>query len=541
MLIDLKEMLENGFRAGNAHITTPKSISTAATVTTQIIAQVASHIYGGNTINRIDEVLAPYVAISYEKHLAIAEKYNIQDPTTYAWERTEKETYDACQTMAYQISSLQTSNGQTPFTTFGFGLGTSKESRLIQKSILEVSIKGIGEEGDTAIFPKLVFVIKDGLNLKPQDPNYDIKLLALECTSKRMYPDIINYEKIVEITGSFKFPMGCRSFLNQWENEAGEEIHEGRNNLGVVSLNLPRIALQSKNLKEFYKKLDKKLALCKKALYTRIERFKFVKAKVAPILYVEGACGVRLDPEDFVIDIFKNGRASISLGYIGLNETVNALFPDDDLDVYDSAQKRDETHCILAHMNAVVQEWKKESGWGFSLYSTPSENLCDRFCRIDTKEFGIVKGVTDKGYYTNSFHLSVEKCVTPFQKMDFEKDYPIAASGGFISYAEYPDMKHNLKALEMCWDYSYDKLPYLGTNLPVDSCHNCNYDGEFTATAKGFSCPQCGNNDPTKMNVIRRICGYLGQPQNRPLVEGKQNEVILRFKHFGSNEIEGDA
>lgn len=537
-LIDLDGMLKRGFKVGNAIIDTPKSIQTAATVTTQIIAQVASHIYGGNTINRIDEVLAPYVALTYNKHLAIGNKW-ITDSVAaeaYATERTEKDCYDACQTLEYQISSLSTSNGQTPFCTFGFGLGTSKEARLIQKCILQVRIDGLGKNKKTAIFPKLVFGIKEGTNRLSQDPNYDIKQLALECSAKRMYPDILNYDQIVKVTGSYKAPMGCRSFLGLYE-EDGVEVHEGRNNLGVVSINLPRIALQSKSIAEFYKNLDKKLLLCKKALLGRIQRLETVKAKVAPILYVEGAFGVCLDPEDYVIDIFKNGRASISLGYIGLHETVIALHGQE-THIFDSKEKQDEALKITQVLRAATDSWKDETGYGFSLYSTPSENLCDRFCRLDTKEFGIVPGVTDKGYYTNSFHLDVAHKVTPFEKIDFECSYPEFANGGFISYTEYPDMKNNLKGLESVWDYSYNKLPYLGTNLPVDKCYCCGFDGEFSASAKGFECPECGNHDSTKMEVIRRVCGYLSESNSRPLNEGKQAEVMLRVKHLNNPTLD---
>ncbi|OXX25550.1 anaerobic ribonucleoside-triphosphate reductase, partial [Vibrio sp. V06_P1A73T115] len=252
MLIDLKGMLTHGFKMGNAEIDTPKSISTATAVTAQIIAQVASHIYGGTTINRIDEVLEPYVTASYDKHLEIAKEWDIHHPEAFAMSRTEKECYDAFQSLEYEVNTLHTANGQTPFVTFGFGLGTSWASKLIQQSILKNRIAGLGKNRKTAVFPKLVFAIKDGLNHKAEDPNYDIKQLALECATKRMYPDILNYDKVVEVTGSFKTPMGCRSFLNTYE-EGGELIHEGRNNLGVVSLNLPRIALKAgRNIEQFY-------------------------------------------------------------------------------------------------------------------------------------------------------------------------------------------------------------------------------------------------------------------------------------------------
>ncbi|WP_114764766.1 anaerobic ribonucleoside-triphosphate reductase [Vibrio rhodolitus] len=531
MLIDLKGMLTHGFKMGNAEIDTPKSISTATAVTAQIIAQVASHIYGGTTINRIDEVLEPYVQASYEKHLSIAKEWDIHNPEAFAISRTEKECYDAFQSLEYEVNTLHTANGQTPFVTFGFGLGTSWASRLIQQSILKNRIAGLGKNRKTAVFPKLVFAIKDGLNHKEQDPNYDIKKLALECASKRMYPDILNYDKVVEVTGSFKTPMGCRSFLNTYE-ENGELIHEGRNNLGVVSLNLPRIAIRANGSEEeFFKILDEKLVVARRALETRISRLENVKARVAPILYMEGACGVRLKADDSIADIFKNGRASISLGYIGIHEMVNALYGTSE-HVYDNDDLREKALNIVKYLKKHVEQWNEETGYGFSLYGTPSENLCSRFCRIDTKEFGVIEGVTDKGYYTNSFHLDVEKKVNPYDKIDFEMPYPHISSGGFICYGEFPNMQRNVEALENVWDYSYTRVPYYGTNTPIDECYECGYTGEFDCTSKGFTCPSCGNHDSSKVSVTRRVCGYLGSPDARPFNFGKQEEVKRRVKHL---------
>ncbi|HAS63444.1 MAG TPA: anaerobic ribonucleoside-triphosphate reductase, partial [Vibrio sp.] len=472
MLIDLKGMLTHGFKMGNAEIDTPKSISTATAVTAQIIAQVASHIYGGTTINRIDEVLEPYVQSSYEKHLQIAQEWDIHNPEAFAVARTEKECYDAFQSLEYEVNTLHTANGQTPFVTFGFGLGTSWASRLIQQSILKNRIAGLGKNSKTAVFPKLVFAIKDGLNHKEQDPSYDIKKLALECASKRMYPDILNYDKVVEVTGSFKTPMGCRSFLNTYE-ENGELIHEGRNNIGVVSLNLPRIAIKAKGDEQaFFNILDEKLLVARRALETRISRLENVKARVAPILYMEGACGVRLKADDSIADIFKNGRASISLGYIGIHEMVNALYGTGE-HVYDAEELREKALNIVKYLKKHVDQWTEDTGYGFSLYGTPSENLCSRFCRIDAKEFGVLEGVTDKGYYTNSFHLDVEKKVNPYDKIDFEMPYPHVSSGGFICYGEFPNMQRNVEALENVWDYSYTRVPYYGTNTPIDECYEC--------------------------------------------------------------------
>jgi len=535
MLIDLKGMLDGGFKMGNAEIETPKSIATATAVTAQIIAQVASHIYGGNTINGIDTILEKYVTLSYNKHLAVAKEWNIPKPLEYAQNRTEKECYDAFQALEYEVNTLHTANGQTPFVTFGFGLGTSWQARLIQQSILKIRLKGLGKNHKTAVFPKLVFALKDGVNLKASDPNYDIKQLALECAGKRMYPDILNYERVVEVTGSFKTPMGCRSFLSKYEQN-GQEFHDGRNNLGVVTLNLPRIAIEAQGVEaKFWQILDARLEIAKKALLTRIARLEGVKANIAPILYMEGACGVRLKADENISEIFKNGRASISLGFIGVHEMINALY---DKHVFDHQELQQKAVEVIEYLAKTTQKWKSETGYGFSLYSTPSESLCDRFCRLDIKQFGELENVTDKGYYTNSFHLDVEKKVNPYEKITFEKLYPKLASGGFICYSEYPNLQHNLKALEDVWDYSYKYIPYYGTNTPIDECYECGFSGEFECTSKGFTCPNCGNREPSKVSVIRRVCGYLGNPDARPFNKGKQEEVKRRVKHLNNGQLE---
>jgi anaerobic ribonucleoside-triphosphate reductase len=531
-LIDFTTMLSRGFRIGNADVDPPRSIQTATAQISQIIANVSSSQYGGCSGNRIDEVLAPYAEKNLEKHLVDARKW-IADESQhqrYAEEKTLKDIYDAMQSLEYEINTLFTSNGQTPFTSLGFGLGTSWFEREIQKAILQIRIEGLGSEKRTAIFPKLIFTVKRGLNLEPTDPNYDIKQLALECSTKRMYPDILNYDKIVELTGSFKVPMGCRSFLQGWTDENGNDVSEGRMNLGVVTLNLPRIALEAAGDKDkFWSILAERVGIARDALLFRIERCKEATPENAPILYVYGAFGQELSAGQPVDILFRNKRATVSLGYIGLYEVAAAFFGG----AWESnPEAKDFTVDILRTLHDRTQEWSTEYGYQFSVYSTPSESLTDRFCRLDTAKFGSVPNITDKDYYTNSFHYDVRKNPTPFEKLDFEKVYPAFASGGFIHYCEYPILQQNPKALEAVWDYSYDRIGYLGTNTPIDRCYACGFSGDFDATERGFECPECGNADPMTCDVVKRTCGYLGNPQARPMVHGRHMEITSRVKHM---------
>ena len=531
-LIDFKGMLNNGFKIGNADVESPKSIQTATAQISQIIANVASSQYGGCSADRIDELLAPFAERNYEKHLADAQEWieGEERQKAFAQKKTKKDIFDAMQSLEYEINTLFTSNGQTPFTSLGFGLGTNWFEREIQRAILQIRINGLGIEKRTAIFPKLIFTIKRGVNAQPTDPNYDIKQLALECATKRMYPDVLNYDKIVELTGSFKVPMGCRSFLQGWKDEQGEEVNVGRMNLGVVTLNLPRIALEAQGSQEkFWQILNERLAIVKDALVYRVERVKEAKPANAPILYMYGAFGKRLATQDAVDELFKNKRATVSLGYIGLYEVASAFYGGA---WEDNQEAKNFTLDILKELKKNADNWGNEYGYHFSVYSTPSESLTDRFCRLDTEKFGIVENITDKEYYTNSFHYDVRKNPTPFEKLDFEKDYPKYCSGGFIHYCEYPMLQQNPKALEAVWDYAYDKVGYLGTNTPIDHCYACGFEGDFHPTERGFECPECGNHDPKTCDVVKRTCGYLGNPQARPMVHGRHNEISSRVKHL---------
>ena len=574
------DMLANGFTLGNAPMASPKSIAIAATQITQIMKDVASSQYGGQTANRADEHLAAYAKKDYEKFLEEAREtipdgmpvefarrqvenakanepaklhFGSREPLPMdtpfhtdvdeleqereilAKVRTRKSIYDAMQTMEYQINSNRVSNGQTPFVTVGFGLGTDWFAREVQRAILLNRIRGLGKDHHTAIFPKLVFTVRHGVNADPGDPNYDLKQLALECATKRMYPDVVFYENIVKITGSFKAPMGCRSFLQGWTNpETGKDEEDGRMNLGVVSVNVPRIAIESHGSKErFWKLFNERMEVAHQALQFRIMRCKQATPVNAPTLFRFGAFG-RLGASGNVDTLFKNERATVSLGYIGLAEATAVFYGKDWIRDHGwDPQGKEFALSIVKRMSELCKQWSKAEGYHYSVYSTPAESLTDRFNRMDREKFGRIEGVTDHDFYTNSFHYPVWLQPTPMEKLNYEKDFPYFASGGFINYCEYPCLQDNPKALEAVWDYAYNiGIGYLGTNTPIDHCFVCGFQGDFEPTDEGFKCPECGNCDPDKCNVTKRTCGYLGNPVQRPMVHGRHEEISHRVKHM---------
>ena len=577
------DMLAHGFALGNAMMDSPKSIGTAATQITQIIKDIAGCQYGGQTVNRADEMLERYARLDYDKaledaHAVIPDDMDVQVAReiveslkrnerkvlhftddrpdipesedapfhhngdelddireVYAKLRTRKAIYDAMQTMEYQINSNRVSNGQTPFVTIGFGLGTDWFSREIQRAILLNRIRGLGKEHHTAIFPKLVFTIKHGVNADPGDPNYDLKQLALESATKRMYPDVVFYENIVKITGSFKAPMGCRSFLQAWTDpETGEDVEDGRMNLGVVTVNVPRIAIESHGDKDrFWKLFNERMEIAHQALQFRIMRCKQATPVNAPTLFRFGAFG-RLGANDNVDQLFKNERATVSLGYIGLYEATAVFYGKNWMRDHGwDPEGKDFALSIVKRMNELCKQWSTAEGYHYSVYSTPAESLTDRFNRMDREKYGEIEGVTDHDFYTNSFHYPVWLQPTPMEKLTFEKDFPYYASGGFINYCEYPCLQDNPKALEAVWDYAYNiGIGYLGTNTPIDHCFVCGFQGDFEPTDEGFKCPECGNSDPDKCNVTKRTCGYLGNPVQRPMVHGRHEEIAHRVKHM---------
>ncbi|QXN60139.1 hypothetical protein KUA24_72 [Vibrio phage HNL01] len=521
-LINLKDMLSKGFSMNNVKISKPRGIHTAMTLASQIVMAVGSSQYGGISFNRIDEVMAEYVQSSYDKLLLLAEEYDIKDKEDFATNRVRKEVYDACQTFEYQVNSMTCTSGQTPFLTINFGLGACWASRLMQEMLLKVREEGIGEDKVTAIFPKMIFTLKRGLNLEEGSPNYDIKQMALRCSSKRLYPDILNYDKVVEVTGSFKASMGCRSFLSPWYNEDGELQHDGRCNIGVTTLNLPLIALESVFEEDFFTNLANALRIAKDSCMFRIEKLRKVQAKSAPILYTQGGL-MRLDPEEYVLPHLLARGSSISIGYIGLNETVNAMFPYES-HILDSKVKNDFAIKVLKYINDKVQQYKDETGIWFSTYGTPSESQCKRMRDKAFDKFGEVAGVTDKEYFTNSFHLEAGKQTDVYSRMDFESQFVPFSSGGFIGYGELPDLRNNLEALENIWDFSYDVMPYYAINTPADQCFDCGFEGILESTSRGFRCPSCKTTEPSKLYAIRRVSGYLGQPSSRPFNSGKTAE-----------------
>ena len=390
-LIDFDCMLNHGFKIGNAFVEVPNSIRVATSQVAQIITSVASSQYGGCSFDRCDEVLAPFAEKDYKKHLEEGREFIDEEDKVkaFAKKRTQKDIYDAMQSLEYEINTMFSSQGQTPFTTLGFGLGTNWIEREIQKDILQVRIEGLGREHRTAIFPKLVFSLKKGLNLHPGDPNYDIKKLALECATKRMYPDVLNYDKIIDITGSFKAPMGCRSFLQGWKDEQGLEVNSGRMNLGVVTLNLPRIAMESQgDMDRFWEIFNDRLELGRQACEYKAKKVTEAKPVNAPTLYEYGAFGQGVGDDGDVNDFFKNGRATVSLGYIGLYEVGTVFYgPDWEKDPEAKAFSEDMVRRNSAGGLSYGWNWLDQGVGIDGIYDLASGSRVSRFADL-SKEVG---------------------------------------------------------------------------------------------------------------------------------------------------------
>lgn len=738
MLVDLPFILSReDFPIGNTRVNRVRSVETATDLIPQIAAQVSVGQYGGQTYSKLDEVLEPYVMYTYRRELARA----LENATRVAaemgvagvepldksvallvasgerdrvaagvgekiWDmsvaeakkRTESIVYDSMEGVEYALNTVQ-GNGQTPFVTISFGLSTSWAGRVVQKAILKVRINGYGAQSKTPVFPKLVYMLKEGVNMRAGDPNYDVKRLALYCASKRIYPDFQSVDNTVRDLGFNPTSMGCfagdhtvrvrmggdggyatwtgeklwewaasqygaqkqpngvdeyvdvpsgdldvadshtgaerdarvlrlvknysnvwvrvkvvpetesnmserkivltltddhplpvqgkgrlyagslmpgdrltsasgetlrvtsvtgcahdgpsydlttdtdyfdlngvvshncRSFLSYYENpETGEPVEYGRFNVGVVTLNLPRIAMQTENTGEFMRLLDARAGIVREALDWRFDQVREATASQSPIHYVTGAAGVAMSPSDKVGDLVEGGYATASMGYIGVYEATARFYGGD---WYGNREAVEFSVNIVRRLDELARSWKAESGRGYGVYGTPSESLCDRFARLDTRLFGEVENITSKGYYQNSFHVDVRKNMSPFEKWRVEAQYLPYTTGGAIDYVETETLLKNPDALESIVDAAVAAgVRYFGVNQPVSQCFECDYSGEFAADVRGFYCPDCGERDEEKISVVRRVCGYLGSFADRPVVEGKRKEIVARVKHL---------
>lgn len=749
MLVDLPFILSReDFPIGNTRVNRVRSVETATDLIPQIAAQVSVGQYGGQTYSKLDEVLEPYVMYTYRRELARA----LENSTRVAaemgvagvepldksvallvasgerdrmavgvnqklWDmsvaeakkRTESIVYDSMEGVEYALNTVQ-GNGQTPFVTISFGLSTSWAGRVVQKAILKVRINGYGAQSKTPVFPKLVYMLKEGVNMRAGDPNYDVKRLALYCASKRIYPDFQSVDNTVRDLGFNPTSMGCfagdhivrvkrdgeqgyrvvtgeelwswaegkygarkqpngvdeyidvpagavqvadshdgtekgarvlrlvknysnvwvrvkvvpetesnmserkivltltddhplpvqgkgrlyagslvpgdrltsasgetlrvtsvtgcahdgpsydlttdtdyfdlngvvshncRSFLSYYENpETGEPVEYGRFNVGVVTLNLPRIAMQTESTSDFMRLLDARAGIVREALDWRFDQVREATASQSPIHYVTGAAGVAMSPSDKVGDLVEGGYATASMGYIGVYEAVARFYGGD---WYSNREAVEFSVNIVRRLDELARAWKAESGRGYGVYGTPSESLCDRFARLDTRLFGEVENITSKGYYQNSFHVDVRKNMSPFEKWRVEAQYLPYTTGGAIDYVETETLLKNPDALESIVDAAVAAgVRYFGVNQPVSRCFECDYSGEFAADVRGFYCPECGERDEEKISVVRRVCGYLGSFADRPVVEGKRKEIVARVKHLRAGDaavVEGD-
>ena len=742
MLVDLPFILSReDFPIGNTRVNRVRSVETATDLIPQIAAQVSVGQYGGQTYSKLDEVLEPYVMYTYRRELARA----LENATRVAAEmgvagvepldksvallvasgerdrvaagvgekiwgmsvseakkRTESIVYDSMEGVEYALNTVQ-GNGQTPFVTVSFGLSTSWAGRVVQKAILKVRINGYGAQSKTPVFPKLVYMLKEGVNMRAGDPNYDVKRLALYCASKRIYPDFQSVDNTVRDLGFNPTSMGCfagdhtvrarmvgdgdyetltgeklwewaasqygaqkqpngvdeyvdvpsgdldvadshtgaeqgarvlrlvknysnvwvrvkvvpetesnmserkivltltddhplpvqgkgrlyagslvpgdrltsasgetlrvtsvtgcahdgpsydlttdtdyfdlngvvshncRSFLSYYENpETGEPVEYGRFNVGVVTLNLPRIAMQTENTSDFMRLLDARAGIVREALDWRFDQVREATASQSPIHYVTGAAGVAMSPSDKVGDLVEGGYATASMGYIGVYEAVARFYGGD---WYGNREAVEFSVNIVRRLDELARSWKAESGRGYGVYGTPSESLCDRFARLDTRLFGEVENITSKGYYQNSFHVDVRKNMSPFEKWRVEAQYLPYTTGGAIDYVETETLLKNPDALESIVDAAVAAgVRYFGVNQPVSQCFECDYSGEFAADVRGFYCPDCGERDEEKISVVRRVCGYLGSFADRPVVEGKRKEIVARVKHLRAGD-----
>ena len=535
-LINIADMLDNGTVMNGKMIESPKSFQVACTVTTQIIAAVASNQYGGQSVDL--KHLGKYLRKSYNKFKAeIEKKYKgklsndiIED---LVQDRLKAELKAGVQTIQYQINTLMTTNGQSPFVTLFLHLEDGdpyiKENAMIIEEVLRQRYQGIKNEAGiyvTPAFPKLVYVLDECNCLKGGEYDYLTKL-AVKCSAKRMYPDYISAKKMKEnYEGNVFSPMGCRSFLSPWKDENGNYKFEGRFNQGVVSINLPQVAIVADGDEDkFWKLLDERLELCKEALMCRHYALLGTHSDISPIHWQYGAIA-RLAKGEKIDKLLYGGYSTISLGYIGIYEMTKVMKGAS----HTTPEGHDFAIRVMKHLRETVNKWKEETNIGFALYGTPAESLCYKFARIDKEKFGTIKDVTDKGYYTNSYHVDVREKIDAFEKLGFESEFQKVSSGGAISYIEIPNMQKNIDALETAVKFIYDNIQYAEFNTKSDYCHECGFDGEIVLNKDNeWECPNCGNKDHSKMTVVRRTCGYLGENFWNA---GKTKEIKQRVMHL---------
>lgn len=542
-LVNLEDMLQNGTVISGTMIEKPKSFSTACNIATQIIAQVASNQYGGQSISITH--LAPFVEVSRQKiRKAVEEEFAGVDVTREHIEeviakRLNEEIKRGVQTIQYQIVTLLTTNGQAPFVTIFMYLNEArseqekKDIALITEEILRQRIQGVKNEKGvwiTPAFPKLIYVLEPD-NIDPGTPYYYLTELAAKCTARRMVPDYISEKIMLELKqGNCYTCMGCRSFLTPYKNEKGQYQFYGRFNQGVVTINLVDIALSSKgDFNSFWKIFDERLDLCYRALMCRHNRLKGTKSDVAPILWQYGALA-RLKKGETIDKLLYNGYSTISLGYAGLYECVKYMTGKShtDPEATPFALK------VMQHMNDACANWKAKEHIDFSLYGTPLESTTYKFAKCLQKRFGIIKGITDKNYITNSYHIVVSEHIDAFKKLEFESQFQRLSPGGAISYIEVPNMENNIPAVLKVIRYIYDHIMYAELNTKSDYCQVCGYNGEIQIKEDKdgklfWECPQCGNRDQSKMNVARRTCGYIG---SQFWNQGRTQEIRDRVLHL---------
>ena len=543
-LVNLEDMLQNGTVITGTLIERPHSFSTACNIATQIIAQVASNQYGGQSISLAH--LAPFVQVSREK---IRRQVNrelellgvpVEEATAaeLVETRLKEEIQRGVQTIQYQVVTLLTTNGQAPFVTVFMYLSEAKNEQekndlaMIIEEVLRQRYQGVKNEKGvwvTPAFPKLIYVLEED-NIHTDSPYYYLTELAARCTARRLVPDYISEKKMKELKEGNCFPvMGCRSALSPWKDENGNYKFYGRFNQGVVTLNLVDVALSSSgNIERFWKIFDERLDLCYRALMCRHNRLMGTLSDAAPILWQYGACA-RLKKGETIDKLLVGGYSTISLGYAGLCECVRYMTGKSHTDPTATPFALE----IMKHMNEACEKWKAETSIGFGLYGTPLESTTYKFAKCLQRRFGIIEGVTDKGYITNSYHVHVTEKINAFDKLKFESQFQALSTGGAISYVEVPNMQDNLEAVLQIIRFIYDNIMYAELNTKSDYCQECGYEGEIQIIERDskliWHCPQCGNEDQDKMNVARRTCGYIGtQFWN----QGRTQEIKERVLHL---------